>query len=77
MNNAMNLTEKSLRIFSLLLVLASLALRLSHFIDAADAQAMLTAGLLFGLLSYSSYSRRLRRRNEELERQLEDRQKER
>jgi hypothetical protein len=73
MNNSMNLTEKILRVCSLVLVLCSLALRLSHVIDAADAQATLTAGLLLGLLSYSSYSRRLRRRNEELERQLEDR----
>lgn len=76
MNNSMNLTEKILRICSLVLVLCSLALRLPHIIDAADAEAMLTFGLLLGLLSYSSYSRRLRRRNEELERQLEERQPE-
>ena len=72
MNNNMNLTEKILRICSLVLVLSSLALRLPHIIDAAIAQSLLTLGLLLGLLSYSSYSRRLRRRNEELERQLEE-----
>lgn len=73
MNNNMNLMEKALRVCSLVLVLASLALRLPHIIDAAVAQSFLTFGLLLGLLSYSSYSRRLRRRNEELEQQLEDR----
>ncbi|UOG73204.1 hypothetical protein MTX78_13835 [Hymenobacter tibetensis] len=73
MNNSMNLTEKILRICSLVLVLCSLALRLPHIVGVSDAHAMLTFGLLLGLLSYSSYSRRLRRLNEELERQLEDR----
>ncbi|WP_375437994.1 hypothetical protein [uncultured Hymenobacter sp.] len=74
MNNSMNLTEKILRICSLVLVLSSLALRLPHVINLDDAQSILTAGLLLGLLSYSSYSRRLRRRNEELERQLDEHQ---
>ncbi len=74
MNNSMNITEKILRVCSLVLVLCSVALRLPHVIDAAVAQSLLTFGLLLGLLSYSSYSRRLRRRNEELERQLEERQ---
>jgi hypothetical protein len=74
MNNSMNLTEKILRVCSLVLVLGCLALHLPHVIDQVTAQAMLTFGMLLGLLSYSSYSRRLRRRNEELERQLEERQ---
>lgn len=74
MNNSMNLTEKIMRVCSLALVLGSLALRLPHVIEEGTAHAMLTFGLLLGLLSYSSYSRRLRRRNEELERQLEERQ---
>ncbi|UOQ66128.1 hypothetical protein [Hymenobacter volaticus] len=76
MNNSMNLMEKILRVCSLVMVLGSLLLRLPHIIDAADGHALLTFGLLFSLLSYSSYSRRLRRRNEELERQLEERQPE-
>jgi hypothetical protein len=70
----MNLTEKILRICSLTLVLGTLVLRLPHIIDPAEAQMMLTSGLLLGLLSYSSYSRRLRRRVEHLERQLEEQQ---
>lgn len=71
----MNLTEKFLRIGSLLLVLCSLGLRLPHVITAADGHTLLTFGLLLGLLSYSSYSRRLRRHNNELLELLEQQKK--
>ncbi|MBO0359368.1 hypothetical protein J0X19_15500 [Hymenobacter sp. BT186] len=71
----MNLPEKLMRIGSLLLVLCSLGLRLSHSISASDGQTLLTFGLLLGLLSYSSYSRRLRRHNQELQELLEQGQK--
>ncbi len=74
MNNDMNLMEKILRVSSLVLIFCGVALRLPHIIDAAIAQSILTLGFLLSHLSYSSYSRRLRRRNEELERQLEERQ---
>lgn len=67
----MNLLEKLMRIGSLLLVLCSLGLRLAHVIDPARGQTLLTFGLLLGLLSYSSYSRRLRRHNQELLARLE------
>jgi hypothetical protein len=75
MSNAMNLPEKLMRIGSLLLVLCSLGLRLPHVISAADGQTLLTFGLLLGLLSYSSYSRRLRRHNQELRELLEQQEK--
>lgn len=71
----MNLPEKLMRIGSLALVLCSLGLRLAHVIDAADGQTLLTFGLLLGLLSYSSYSRRLRRHNSELRELLEQQEK--
>ena len=71
----MNLPEKLMRIGSLLLVLCSLGLRLPHVISAADGQTLLTFGLLLGLLSYSSYSRRLRRHNQELRELLEQQEK--
>ncbi|HEX8426240.1 hypothetical protein [Hymenobacter sp.] len=76
MNNDMNLTEKLLRISCLVLVLGSLVLRLAHVVDSTTGQNMLSFGFMFGIIAYSRYSRRLRRRNEELERQLEEQQPE-
>jgi|GEM_PF-6176015 len=70
MDNRMNLVEKTLLVSSLLLLFSGVALRLTHIIDYAYGQSVLSIGFVLGIMAYSRYAQRLRRRNEELEQLL-------
>ncbi|HLK98817.1 MAG TPA: hypothetical protein VK364_13680 [Hymenobacter sp.] len=66
----MDLIEKTLLVSSLLLIFGSVALRLTHIIDYAYGQSVLSIGFVLGMIAHRRYARRLWRRNEELEQLL-------